>query len=59
MYCDELKQIMMKECCLREEMQKLKQELWNLSMKEVDIATYTNHFNDLTTFFLGMVTPEY
>ncbi|KAI3740563.1 hypothetical protein L2E82_31031 [Cichorium intybus] len=40
------------------EIQKLEQELWNLTMKGSDLTTYTNRFNDLATLCHAMVTPE-
>ena len=27
-------------------------------MQEADVATYTSRFNDLSTLYPGMVTPE-
>lgn len=55
----ELKVMMKEEYCPRTEMQGLEQELWNLTMKDFEIATYTNWFNDLVVLCPRMVTPEY
>lgn len=54
-----MKQLMFEEYFSHEEVQKLEQELWEMVMKEVDIGTYTNLFNDLSTLCSGMVTPKY
>ena len=54
-----LKVMMMEEYYLGSEMQGLEQELWNITMKGFEIATYTNRFNDLAVLCSGMVTPEY
>ncbi|GKE39611.1 hypothetical protein Tco_1463016, partial [Tanacetum coccineum] len=43
----------------RNELQRMEQELWNLTVKEVDIAGYTNHFHELAALCPSMVTPEY
>lgn len=55
---DELKQLMIKDYCSCEEMQKLDQKLWNRMIREVDTATYASRFNDLVTLCPGMVYPE-
>lgn len=55
----ELKKLMIKEYSPREEMHKLEQEMWNLTMKEANVSTYTNYFNELATLYPGMVTTEY
>ncbi|KAI3750191.1 hypothetical protein L2E82_20820 [Cichorium intybus] len=55
---EELKTMLMKEYCPRGEIQKLEQELWNLTMKGSDLNAYTNRFNDLATLCPAMVTPE-
>lgn len=47
---DELNQLLTEEYYPREEMQKLELELWNLTMPDAYIATYTSRFNDLTIF---------
>ncbi|KAL4564653.1 hypothetical protein LXL04_028721 [Taraxacum kok-saghyz] len=53
----ELKTMMIEEYCPRSELQKLEQELWNLTMKGSDITGYTNRFNDLSILCPMMVTP--
>lgn len=55
---EELKAILLDEYCLREEVQKLESQLWNLTMKGSDIDTYTTRFKDLSVLCLHMVTPE-
>ncbi|KAI3739579.1 hypothetical protein L2E82_29988 [Cichorium intybus] len=55
---EELKTMLIKEYCPRGEIQKLEQELWNLTMKGSDLTSYTNRFNDLATLCPTMVTPE-
>ena len=52
-----LKTMMIEEYCPRTELQKLEQELWNLTMKGSDITGYTNRFNDLSVLCPAMVTP--
>jgi len=54
---EELKAMMVEEYCPRSELQKLEQELWNLTMQGSDITGYTNRFNDLAVLCPGMVTP--
>src|SRR6187200_225993 len=51
-----LKTMMIEEYCPRSELQKLEQELWNLTMKGSDITAYTNRFNDLSVLCPAMVT---
>ncbi|KAL4581221.1 hypothetical protein LXL04_017431 [Taraxacum kok-saghyz] len=53
----ELKAKMVEEYCPRSELQKLEQELWNLTMQGSDITAYTNRFKDLAVLCPGMVTP--
>ncbi|GJU94410.1 putative reverse transcriptase domain-containing protein [Tanacetum coccineum] len=43
----------------RNELQRMEQELWNLTVKGVDIAGYTNRFHELAALCPSMVTPEY
>ncbi|GKE02518.1 hypothetical protein Tco_1390501, partial [Tanacetum coccineum] len=47
------------EYCPRNEIQKLKQELWNLIVKGDDIARYTDHFHELAVMCPIMVTHDY
>ncbi|KAL4571035.1 hypothetical protein LXL04_017785 [Taraxacum kok-saghyz] len=53
----ELKTMMIEEYCPRTELQKLEQELWNLTMQGSNITGYTNRFNDLSVLCPAMVTP--
>ncbi|XP_052621623.1 uncharacterized protein LOC128127226 [Lactuca sativa] len=55
---EDLKTMILKEYCLRGEVQKLEQELWNLKMTGSDLAAYTTRFNDLALLCPAMVTPE-
>ncbi|GJX54434.1 putative reverse transcriptase domain-containing protein [Tanacetum coccineum] len=54
----EMKQLMTVEFCLIEEIQHLENELWNLKVKEYDIVTYTQRFNELALMCPRMVEPE-
>nr|KAJ0217914.1 hypothetical protein LSAT_V11C300142370 [Lactuca sativa] len=42
-----------------EEIQKLEQELWTLTMKGSEINAFTARFNDLAVMCPALVTPEY
>ena len=53
----DLKTMMITEYCPRSELQKLEQELWNLTMQGSNIAAYTSRFNELAILCPGMVTP--
>ncbi|GKA29651.1 putative reverse transcriptase domain-containing protein [Tanacetum coccineum] len=54
----EMKQLMTAEFCPIEEIQRLKNELWNLKVKEYDIVAYTQSFNELALMCPRMVEPE-
>ncbi|GKD44955.1 putative reverse transcriptase domain-containing protein [Tanacetum coccineum] len=54
----EMKQLMTVEFCPIEEIQRLENELWNLKIKEYDIVTYTQRFNELALMCPRMVEPE-
>ncbi|GJR92695.1 putative reverse transcriptase domain-containing protein [Tanacetum coccineum] len=54
----ELLKLMTKVYCPRNEIQKMGTELWNLSMKNNDIATYTQRFQELTMMCTKMVPEE-
>ncbi|XP_023762869.1 uncharacterized protein LOC111911310 [Lactuca sativa] len=56
---EELKMMLVEEYCPREEIQKLDQELWTLTMKGLEIKAYTARFNDLAVICPKLVTPEY
>ncbi|GJU25911.1 putative reverse transcriptase domain-containing protein [Tanacetum coccineum] len=55
----EFKHMMTDEYCPRNELQRMKQELWNLTVKGDDIEGYTNRFYELAALCTSMVTPEY
>nr|KAJ0207887.1 hypothetical protein LSAT_V11C500261100 [Lactuca sativa] len=56
---EELERMLVEDYCLREEIQKLEQELWNLTMKGSETNAYTARFNDLAIMCPALVTPEY
>ena len=56
---DDLKTIMLKEYCPRNEVQNLEQEFWNLTMEGSEVNTYTTRFTELAVLCPGMVTPKY
>ncbi|GKB53996.1 putative reverse transcriptase domain-containing protein, partial [Tanacetum coccineum] len=55
----ELKQMMTDEYCLRNEVQKMEIEFWNLSIKGTNIVGYTKRFQELALLCPTMVTTEY
>nr|KAJ0208027.1 hypothetical protein LSAT_V11C500282470 [Lactuca sativa] len=56
---EEMKRMLVKGYCPREEIHKMEQELWTLTMKVSEINAYTARFNDLTVMCPTLVTPEY
>ncbi|GKD16882.1 putative reverse transcriptase domain-containing protein [Tanacetum coccineum] len=54
----EMKQLMTAEFCPIEELQRMEHELWNLKVKEYNIAAYTQRFNELALMCPRMVEPE-
>ncbi|GJW37048.1 reverse transcriptase domain-containing protein [Tanacetum coccineum] len=50
--------LMTKVYCPRNEIQKMETELWNLSVKNNDMATYTQRFQELTMMCTKMVPEE-
>nr|KAJ0212037.1 hypothetical protein LSAT_V11C400208970 [Lactuca sativa] len=56
---EELKTMKVEEYCLREEIQKMEEELWNLTMEDSAINAYTARFNDLAVMCLALETLEY
>ncbi|GJS35808.1 putative reverse transcriptase domain-containing protein [Tanacetum coccineum] len=54
----ELMKLMTKVYCLRNEIQKMEYELWNLTMKNNDLAAYTQRFQELTMMCTKMVPEE-
>ncbi|XP_052619831.1 uncharacterized protein LOC128126133 [Lactuca sativa] len=55
---EQLKLMMTKVYCPRQEIQALEQELWNLTMQGSEVAAYTSRFEDLATLCPGMVPSE-
>ncbi|XP_076955527.1 uncharacterized protein LOC143630375 [Bidens hawaiensis] len=56
---DELKELLLKEYCPRNELQKIEYVFWTLKMEGADIGTYTSRFNALARLVPRLVTPEY
>ncbi|GJZ15117.1 putative reverse transcriptase domain-containing protein [Tanacetum coccineum] len=54
----EMKQLMTAEFCPIEEVQRMEHELWNLKVKEYDVVSYTQRFNELALMCPRMVEPE-
>ncbi|GJZ77002.1 reverse transcriptase domain-containing protein [Tanacetum coccineum] len=54
----DLVKMMTEEYCPRNELQKMENELWNLTVKGTDIFGYTKQFQVLALIFHGMVSPE-
>ncbi|GJT57121.1 reverse transcriptase domain-containing protein [Tanacetum coccineum] len=54
----ELLKLMTEVYCPRNEIQKMETELWNLSVKNNDMATYTQRFQELTMMCIKMVLEE-
>nr|GEZ09300.1 hypothetical protein [Tanacetum cinerariifolium] len=50
--------LMTEVCCLRNEIQKKESELWNLTVKNDDLAAYTRRFQELTMMCTKMVLEE-
>ncbi|GJR94897.1 putative reverse transcriptase domain-containing protein [Tanacetum coccineum] len=53
-----MKQLMTAEFCPIEEVQLVEHELWNLKVKEYDVVSYTQRFNELALMCPRMVEPE-
>ena len=53
-----MKDLMTEEYCPRGEIQKLEQELWNLSMKGTNVVAYTARFSELVALCPNMVPTE-
>ncbi|XP_023743775.1 uncharacterized protein LOC111891938 [Lactuca sativa] len=58
MLWEELKEMMLAEYCPRGEIQKLEQELWNITVQNSDIEAYIARFSELALLCLGMITSE-
>nr|GEX48191.1 putative reverse transcriptase domain-containing protein [Tanacetum cinerariifolium] len=54
----EMKQLMTAKFCPIEEVQRMEHELWNFKVKEYDVVTYTQRFNELALMCPRMVEPE-
>ncbi|GJT12163.1 putative reverse transcriptase domain-containing protein, partial [Tanacetum coccineum] len=54
----ELMKLMAEVYCPRNEIQKMKSELWNLTVKNNDLAAYTQRFQELTMMCTKMVPEE-
>ncbi|GKC61951.1 putative reverse transcriptase domain-containing protein [Tanacetum coccineum] len=54
----ELMNLMVEVYCPRNEIQKMESELWNLSVKNNDLAVYTHRFQELTMMCTKMVLEE-
>nr|GEW01727.1 hypothetical protein [Tanacetum cinerariifolium] len=54
----ELMMLMAEVYCLRNEIQKMESELWNLTVKNNDLAAYTQRFQELTMMCTKMVPEE-
>nr|GEV44779.1 putative reverse transcriptase domain-containing protein [Tanacetum cinerariifolium] len=54
----ELRKLMAEVYCPRNEVQKMESELWNLAVKNNDLAVYTQRFQELTMLCTIMVPEE-
>ncbi|GJU85800.1 reverse transcriptase domain-containing protein [Tanacetum coccineum] len=54
----EIMKLIAKVYCLRTEIQKMESELWNLIVKNNDLAAYTQRFQELTMLCTKMVLEE-
>ncbi|GJT24765.1 putative reverse transcriptase domain-containing protein [Tanacetum coccineum] len=54
----ELMKLMTEVYCPRNEIQKMETELWNITMKNNDLAAYTQRFQELTMMCTKMVPEE-
>ncbi|GJZ08318.1 putative reverse transcriptase domain-containing protein [Tanacetum coccineum] len=54
----EIMKLMTEVYCLRNEIQKMESELWNLIVKNNDLATYTQRFQELSMMYTKMVPKE-
>ncbi|GJX34512.1 putative reverse transcriptase domain-containing protein, partial [Tanacetum coccineum] len=54
----ELMKLMVEVYCLRNEIQKMESKLWNLTVKNNDLAAYTQRFQKLTMMCTKMVLEE-
>ncbi|GKD20309.1 putative reverse transcriptase domain-containing protein, partial [Tanacetum coccineum] len=54
----ELMKLMIEVYCPRNEIQKMETEQWNLTVKNIDLAVYTQRFQELTMMCTKMVPEE-
>nr|GEV10745.1 hypothetical protein [Tanacetum cinerariifolium] len=54
----QVKELMAEVYCLRNEIQKMETKVWNLSVKNNDLAAYTQRFQELTMLCTKMVPEE-
>nr|GEZ76926.1 hypothetical protein [Tanacetum cinerariifolium] len=54
----ELMKLMAEVYCPRNEVKKMESELWNMTMKSIDLAAYTQRFQELTMLCTRMVHEE-
>ncbi|GJV68908.1 putative reverse transcriptase domain-containing protein, partial [Tanacetum coccineum] len=54
----ELMKLMTEVYCPRSEIKKMETELWNLTVKKLDLAAYTQRFQELTMLYTKMVPEE-
>ncbi|XP_023742451.1 uncharacterized protein LOC111890578 [Lactuca sativa] len=55
---EELKEMMLAEYCPRGEIQKMEQELWNLTIQNSNIDAYISKFSELSLMCPRMITSE-
>ncbi|GJS42069.1 putative reverse transcriptase domain-containing protein [Tanacetum coccineum] len=55
----ELRRLITIEFCIRDEIQRMEQELWGLKVKDSDIFAYTNRFYEVALLCPTMVEPKY
>ncbi|KAI3732765.1 hypothetical protein L1987_63973 [Smallanthus sonchifolius] len=56
---DELKEMMMREYCPRNEVRKVEADFWNLMMEGARVREYTTRFNEMARIVPHLVTPEF
>lgn len=54
----EMKEMLMAEYCPQGEIQKMEQELWNLTVQNANIDAYISRFSELSLLCPGMITSE-
>ncbi|XP_023735766.1 uncharacterized protein LOC111883676 [Lactuca sativa] len=55
---EELKEMMLTKYCPRGEIQKIEQELWNLTVQNTNINAYISRFSELSLLCPGMITSQ-